>query len=94
MDSLTGSLNRYASEIYDEINNGNNTFNVLLKDSLQAEKLKASMNSVEKGTAAFTTNMEALRHNIFFRGYFKKLERKTRKQQKANQFSTETSASK
>ena len=93
IDSLTASLNRYASEIYNEINYGNNTLNVLLKDSLQADKLKASMNSVEKGTAAFTTNMEALRHNIFFKGYFKKLEKKARKQQKANQISKETSVS-
>jgi phospholipid/cholesterol/gamma-HCH transport system substrate-binding protein len=81
MDSLSGSLNRYAGEIYNEINNGNNTLNVLLKDSSQARKLRASMNNVEKGTAAFTTNMEALRHNILFRRYFKKLDKKNKKQQ-------------
>jgi phospholipid/cholesterol/gamma-HCH transport system substrate-binding protein len=83
MDSLSGSLNKYASEIYNEINNGNNTLNVLLKDSSQAGKLRASMNSVEKGTAAFTTNMEALRHNILFRRYFRKLDKKN-KQHKEN----------
>jgi phospholipid/cholesterol/gamma-HCH transport system substrate-binding protein len=83
MDSLSGSLNKYATEIYNEINNGNNTLNVLLKDSSQAGKLRASMNSVEKGTAAFTTNMEALRHNILFRRYFRKLDKKN-KQHKEN----------
>jgi phospholipid/cholesterol/gamma-HCH transport system substrate-binding protein len=93
MDTLTGSLNRYANEIYNDINSGNNTLNVLLKDSLQAFKLKASMNSVEKGTAAFTTNMEALKHNFFFRGYFRKIEKKARKQKKTNQLPAATSAS-
>jgi len=93
MDSLSGSLNRYAGEIYNEISSGNNALNVLLKDSLQAEKLKASMNSVEKGTAAFTTNMEAFRHNILFRGYFRKLDKKSKRQHKGTVQSTSNSVS-
>lgn len=79
IDSFSASLNQYAFELHNHIENGNNTFNVLLKDSLMAEKLKASMNSVEKGTASFTSNMEALKHNILFRRYFRKLEKRNRK---------------
>lgn len=93
MDSLSGSLNRYAGQIYNDISNGNNALNVLLKDSLQAEKLRSSMNSVEKGTAAFTVNMEALRHNFLFRRYFRKLEKKNQKQKKENVLHTSNSAS-
>lgn len=84
VDSLTVSMNRYANEIYNDIENGNNTLNVLLKDSSLADKLKVSMNNVEKGTASFNTNMEALRHNILFKRYFKKVERRNRKLQQSN----------
>lgn len=84
IDSLTSSLNRYANEFHNDIEKGNNTFNVLLKDSILADKLKASMNSIEKGTASFTTNMEALRHNFLFRRYFRKLEKQNKKVQPEN----------
>lgn len=89
LDSLTFSLNRYTNELYNDIQKGNNTFNVLLKDSILAGKLRASVNSVEKGTAAFTTNMEALKHNILFRGYFRKQEKINRKLQQANALTVE-----
>lgn len=84
VDSFTAALNQYANEMHNHIENGNNTFNVLLKDSVVAGKLKASMNNIEKGTASFTTNMEALKHNILLRGYFRKLEKRNKKLQAAN----------
>jgi phospholipid/cholesterol/gamma-HCH transport system substrate-binding protein len=34
---------------------------------------------VEEGTARFNQNMEALKTNFFFKGYFKKLEKEERK---------------
>lgn len=34
------------------------------------------MEHIEKGTEGFNENMEALKHNFLFRGYFKKLEKK------------------
>lgn len=81
-DSLTHALNDYAADVYHDIKSGNNTINVLLKDSILADKVRLSLGNVEKGTASFTANMEALRHNILFRGYFRKQAKKQKKEQK------------
>lgn len=84
IDSLTGSLNRYTNELHDDIENGHNILHVLLKDSVLADKLTASMFSAEKGTASFTENMEALKHNVLLRRYFKAQDKKKRKLKQTN----------
>jgi len=40
------------------------------------------MKNINEGTDKFNDNMEALKHNFLFRGYFKKLERQEKKSQK------------
>jgi phospholipid/cholesterol/gamma-HCH transport system substrate-binding protein len=41
------------------------------------------MDNVQKGTAAFSENMEALKHNFLLRGYFRKQEKAAKKRQTA-----------
>jgi phospholipid/cholesterol/gamma-HCH transport system substrate-binding protein len=53
-----------------------------MKDSVMAERLRRTLEHVEEGTAAFNLNMEAMRHNFLFRGYFKKLEKQQKKAEK------------
>jgi phospholipid/cholesterol/gamma-HCH transport system substrate-binding protein len=38
--------------------------------------LEQSMKNIETGTKGFSDNMEALKHNFLFRGYFRKLEKR------------------
>jgi phospholipid/cholesterol/gamma-HCH transport system substrate-binding protein len=78
-DTLVVNINQLANGLNQDLNQGNGTMKLLLKDSVVAQKLRASMNNIEKGTDAFTVNMEALRHNIFFRGYFRKQDKKSKK---------------
>lgn len=53
---------------------------LIVKDTVLVKKLQATMNNVQNGTAGFTQNMEALKNNFLFKGYFKKLEKEKSKQ--------------
>jgi phospholipid/cholesterol/gamma-HCH transport system substrate-binding protein len=71
-DKLVAHLNDLVGSIDREITNGNGTVHLLLQDSAMARSLSLTMSNVQKGTYAFNQNMEALKHNFFFRGYFKR----------------------
>ncbi len=75
-ETLAAEIRKVVSGINQDLNNGKGTANALLKDSMMVIKLNASLDNIQKGTDGFNQNMEALKHNIFFRGYFKKLERR------------------
>jgi len=63
-----------------KINEGQGLAGTLLNDSTITESLEKSMENIEKGSAAFNENMEALKQNILFRRYFRKQEKKKKKQ--------------
>ncbi len=75
-NELAAMLNITARDIKKEINSGKGTLNYLLKDSSSVMKLQSTLTNIEKGTEAFNQNMEALKHNFLFRGYFRKQEKK------------------
>lgn len=66
--------------IVDQIQNGKGTAGILLADTVWAQKLHNSIQNVEEGTAKFSENMEAMRSNWLFRGYFKKMEKQAAKE--------------
>lgn len=71
---LVSNLDSIAISLDRDLNYGQGPANALLKDSLMAERLRQTIDNVEKGTAAFNANMEALRYNFMFKGYFKRIE--------------------
>lgn len=75
-EALTNSLQMTVADIQHDVKSGKGTVNALLKDSVIVQKLNNSLENIEQGTKAFNENMEALKHNFLFRGYFRKLERK------------------
>ncbi|MDO3643644.1 MlaD family protein [Mucilaginibacter sp. L3T2-6] len=79
-DRLTQQLNSLTQTIDQRLNQGDGSLNVLLKDSVFAQNLKQTMENLKKGTDGFNQNMEALKHNFLFRGFFKKQEREKAKQ--------------
>ena len=79
-NKLSDEISGMVSDIRTDVNNGRGTLNALLKDSAIVIKLGNSLNNIEKGTAAFDQNMEALKHNFLFRGYFRKLEKQKGKE--------------
>jgi phospholipid/cholesterol/gamma-HCH transport system substrate-binding protein len=77
---LAQTLDSLAMNVQHDLAYGKGTVNALFKDSGIVIKLNASLDNIQKGTDAFSQNMEALKHNFFFRGYFKKQERKKQKE--------------
>lgn len=73
---LTLELSKLTTGIQQDINTGKGPANAILKDSALVLKLSNSLSNIEKGTAAFNQNMEALKHNFLLRGYFRKQEKK------------------
>jgi phospholipid/cholesterol/gamma-HCH transport system substrate-binding protein len=74
-NSLVSKLNELAEGIQTDIDKGSGTANLVLKDSTFAGHMNRSLENIEKATETFNQNLEALKHNIFFRGYFRKLEK-------------------
>ncbi|MFA6059158.1 MAG: MlaD family protein [Taibaiella sp.] len=75
-DSIAGELNKIAAEVHKSITNGKGVTHLLLNDSIMTKKIETSLDNIQKGTNGFNENMEALKHNFFFRGYFRKQEKK------------------
>lgn len=84
VDKLVIEMNSLVDGISNDINKGRGTLNAVLKDTSIVSKLNASLDNIQKGTDGFNQNMEALKHNILFRGYFKKLEKQKKKDLKGN----------
>lgn len=82
-NQMTAQLNNMVREIKLDIANGKGPLNVLLKDSVMARDFSRSMNNIQKGTDSFNQDMEALKHNFLFSGYFKKLEKQKKKESQA-----------
>ena len=78
-DELAVSLNSVIVQLKKDINTGKGPANALFKDSSMVVKINNSLNNIQKGTDAFSQNMEALKHNFLFRGYFRKLEKQKNK---------------
>jgi len=57
----------------------------LLSDTVLRNTLMQSALHLEEGTGRFNENMEALKSNFFFRGYFRKLEKQRRQKEKAQE---------
>lgn len=78
-DRLVKDLNVVIESVEKDINQGGGSVNALMRDSVMADRLRATIENAERGTAAFAEDMEALKHNFLFRRYFKKQEKKAAK---------------
>jgi len=76
---LGDELDHMVGAIRGDIDHGSGPAHALLKDSSLAMKLNATMVNVQRGTEAFSQDMEALKHNFLLRGYFRKLDKQQRK---------------
>ncbi|ARV15823.1 MlaD family protein [Polaribacter sp. SA4-12] len=70
--------------VVNDINSSKGALNYIIKDTTMVNSLKSTLDNINQGTDKFDQNMEALKHNFFFRGYFRKLERQEKKIKKKN----------
>jgi phospholipid/cholesterol/gamma-HCH transport system substrate-binding protein len=69
-------------EILVKVNNGNGTIGRLLQDSTIAENLSKTIINLRRSTKGLDENMEAAKHNILLKGYFKEKEREAERKKK------------
>jgi phospholipid/cholesterol/gamma-HCH transport system substrate-binding protein len=81
IDSLTGRLNSYSEEIV----SGQGTLNFITRDTSFVNSLEATVNNAEEAAVKLNENMEALKHNFLFRGYFRKMERLRQRELRNNE---------
>lgn len=79
-DELTLELNAITQSVKSDLLTSKGAYNALLKDTVLALKINKTVDNVELGTASFTENMEALKHNFLFRGYFRRLDKRKKKE--------------
>lgn len=71
---ITGKMSRVTQNletVSNQLKNNNGIVGTLLTDTTLSINLIESMKNLKDGTAGFNQNMEALKHNILFRKYFK-----------------------
>jgi phospholipid/cholesterol/gamma-HCH transport system substrate-binding protein len=61
------------------IKEGKGALNYLSNDPTLVKKIDSTMTNVNEASHLLNENLEALRHNFLFRGYFRKLERQKKK---------------
>ncbi len=76
IDAVIANLN---SVILD-VKNGKGTVNYMINDTILVNNIDETMKNVKEGSIRLNENMEALKHNFLFRGYFRKLEKQQRKE--------------
>lgn len=82
MTGLVGDVNKVVDGLQTDLQQGHGPANMFMRDSIAAANLQQTLGNLEVGTARFSENMEALKHNFLFRRYFKKQEKKQKEAQK------------
>lgn len=67
-------------EIMMKINNGEGAIGMLIADTTIANNINETIINIKESSIGLNENMEALKHNFLFRGYFKRLEKKAEKE--------------
>lgn len=85
LDKSSNEINKVVSNLNSTIINvkeGKGALNYLSNDPKLVLKIDSTMTNIKEASFRFNQNMEALKHNFLFRGYFKKQEKAKLKEQK------------
>lgn len=66
-------------DVSSKLKQGQGPVAILLSDTIFAHDLSKSMHNIREGSEKLNQNMEAMRHNFLFSGYFKKQEKANKK---------------
>lgn len=79
VNNLTSQLDKILFRVNNDLTTQKSSLHLLLEDTVFSKDLSATMENVKNGTDNFNQDMEALKHNFLFRGYFKSLEKQQQK---------------
>jgi len=74
------TISKSIESITTKMNDKNNSVGVLLADTAFAHRIQTIIKNSEKASYKLDDNMEALKHNFLTRGYFRKQEKKAKKE--------------
>jgi phospholipid/cholesterol/gamma-HCH transport system substrate-binding protein len=77
LDSVLVNLN----DVVLQVKHGDGLVHELVTDTIIANDIDTTVKNLKKGSVLLNENLEAMRHNFLFRGYFKKQEKQREKQQ-------------
>ncbi|PHN05706.1 MlaD family protein [Flavilitoribacter nigricans] len=72
--NIAGS-SRSVQSLLESIESGEGPIGSLLRDTVMDADLKVTLANIQESSERFKENMEAMRHNFLFRGYFRKMEK-------------------
>ena len=73
-------ITKHLDEYVLEIKSGKGALNYITKDEKLVKNIDSTVTNVKESAEKLNQNLEALKHNFFFRGYFRKLERQEKKE--------------
>ena len=78
INKVSKSLDSYVNEI----KNGKGSLNYITQDKVLVKNIDSTVVNVKEATEKLNENLEALKHNFLFRGYFRKQEKQKAKELK------------
>ncbi|MEX2604500.1 MAG: MlaD family protein [Gracilimonas sp.] len=75
----TETASQELGEIMTKINSGEGALGALIHDTTMAGNLNQTIINLKRSTQGLDENMQALKQNFFFRGYYRRLDRKEEK---------------
>lgn len=82
LEKSSNDINKVSKNLEDyvtEIKTGKGSLNYITKDEGLKKNIDSTVVNVKEATDKLNQNMEALKHNFLFRGYFRKLEKQKAK---------------
>ncbi len=78
MDSIMINLNDFILNV----KKGEGALDYIVNDTVFVKNIDKTIENIKEGSIRLNENLEALRHNFFFRRYFRKLEKQKKKEEK------------
>ena len=85
LDQSSSQINKVVDNLNKTIVNikdGKGAINYLANDPKLVKKIDSTMTNINEASFRLNENLEALKHNFLFRGYFRKLERNKLRKEK------------
>ena len=88
LENSSDHISEVTKDIEDYVKNiksAKGTLNYITQDEVLVKTIDSTMTNIKDASEKLNDNMEALKHNFFFRGYFRKQEKKRLKEAKQNE---------
>jgi phospholipid/cholesterol/gamma-HCH transport system substrate-binding protein len=79
LKEVSSTASELVTNLKTDMNNSSTPIGVLMSDEQSAKALKSTIANLDSSSQKLNENMEALQHNFFFRGYFKKKDKEEAK---------------